>query len=111
MNLGNGLRRVFALLALLALAACATPQDSAPVVDRTKAAPRTAAPAAAAQPGGESFYTVKRGDTLYSIALEHGVDYRELAQWNGLTDPTKISAGQQLRIKPPPERVAQQERN
>jgi lipoprotein NlpD len=110
MNSSIGLRLAFTLLALLAIAACATRQDSAPVVDRTKAAPKPSAPAAVAQPGGE-FYVVKRGDTLYSIALEHGVDYRELAQLNGLTDPTKISVGQQLRVKPPPERAAQQERN
>jgi lipoprotein NlpD len=110
MNSSIGLRLVFTLLTLLALAACATRQDSAPVVDRTKVAPKPPAPAAAAQPGAE-FYVIKRGDTLYSIALEHGVDYRELAQWNGLNDPTKISVGQQLRVKPPPERAAQQERN
>jgi lipoprotein NlpD len=48
----------------------------------------------------EDHYEVKRGDTLYSIALEHGVDYRELAQWNGLDDPTRIRAGQVLRVKP-----------
>src|SRR5712671_4635769 len=110
MNSSIGLRLVFTVLALLALAACATRQDSAPVVDRSKATPKPAAPAAAAQPTGE-FYVVKRGDTLYSIALEHGVDYRELAQLNGLNDPTKISVGQQLRVKPPPERAAQQDRN
>ena len=33
-------------------------------------------------------------------------DYREVAQWNGLSDPTKISVGQQLRVKPPQERAA-----
>jgi lipoprotein NlpD len=110
MNSSIGLRHVFTLLVLLALAACATRQDSAPVVDRTKISPKPAAPAAAAQPAAE-FYVVKRGDTLYSIALEHGVDYRELAQWNGLSDPTKISVGQQLRVKAPPERIAQPDRN
>jgi lipoprotein NlpD len=111
MNISNSLRLVFTLLTLLAVAACATRQDSAPVVDRTKAASRSAAPAAAAAQPGAEFYAVKRGDTLYSIALEHGVDYRELAQWNGLNDPTKISVGQQLRVKAPPERAAQQDRN
>jgi lipoprotein NlpD len=111
MNSSIGLRLAFTLLAFLAVAACATRQDSAPVVDRTKNAPKPAAPAAAAQQPTAEFYIVKRGDTLYSIALENGVDYRELAQWNGLNDPTKISVGQQLRIKPPPERAAQQDRN
>jgi lipoprotein NlpD len=44
---------------------------------------------------------VKRGDTLYSIALEHGASYRDVAQWNQLDDPTKISIGQVLRVTAP----------
>jgi lipoprotein NlpD len=51
-------------------------------------------------PSGD-YYIVKRGDTLYSIALDHGADYREVAQWNKLDDPTKIWIGQQLRVTPP----------
>ena len=54
-----------------------------------------AAPAGAATPGT---YVVKRGDTLYSIALEHGVDYRELAASNNIDDPSKLRIGQVLRI-------------
>jgi lipoprotein NlpD len=91
---------------LLALAACAVRE---PAPSRTKgAAPRTPPATAKAPTASSDYYAVKRGDTLYSIALEHGADYRELAQWNGLTDPTKISVGQQLRVKPPPgtDRVA-----
>lgn len=110
MNSSIGLRLACTLLAVLAVAACATREGSAPVVDRSRGAPRAAAPGAASQPAPE-FYVVKRGDTLYSIALENGADYRELAQWNGLSDPTKLSIGQQLRIKPPQERGASQERN
>ncbi|MGH8726373.1 MAG: M23 family metallopeptidase, partial [Burkholderiales bacterium] len=34
-------------------------------------------------------------------------DYREVAQWNSLDDPTKLRIGQQLRVKPPPERPVQ----
>jgi lipoprotein NlpD len=35
-------------------------------------------------------YTVKRGDTLYGVALDHGLDYKELAAWNQLEDPNLI---------------------
>jgi len=49
----------------------------------------------------DAFYTVRRGDTLYSIALEHGADYREVAQWNSLDDPSKLSVGQVLRVTAP----------
>jgi lipoprotein NlpD len=83
--------------------------DRAP--PRTAAAPRAPAPApvapAPAQPAPDGFYVVKRGDTLYSIALEHGADYREVAQWNGLEDATKIRVGQLLRVAAPEERRTQ----
>ncbi len=46
-------------------------------------------------------YTVKRGDTLFSIALDQGHDYKELAAWNNLDNPNLIRPGQQLRLKPP----------
>src|SRR5258706_6590793 len=75
-----------------------TAQPSLPVLQFTPV------PGAAAQ----GTYVVKRGDTLYSIALEQGVDYRELAQWNGLDDPSRIRVGQELRIAAPPDRSAAQ---
>ena len=88
------------------VAGCASGERAAaPVVDRTgrPAASQAAPPPAPAAPVPqvpEGHYLVKRGDTLYSIALEHGADYREVAQWNGLDDPAKIRAGQVLRVKP-----------
>ena len=43
-------------------------------------------------------YRVQAGDTLYSIAWRLGVDFRQLAQWNGLQDPSRIEVGQRLRV-------------
>jgi lipoprotein NlpD len=96
-------------LALALVAGCAAQRGGAPVEDRRPparaASPRVQAPApapAASVPSApEGFYAVKRGDTLYSIALDHGHDYREVAQWNSLDDPTKLRVGQVLRVKPP----------
>jgi lipoprotein NlpD len=48
------------------------------------------------------FYTVQKGDTLYSIALDNGQDYKDVAVWNGLTDANMIRVDQQLRVRPPP---------
>jgi lipoprotein NlpD len=102
------------VLALL-LAGCASQRSGAPVVDRppggspaAPARPPVAQQTPVPQPSQETFYTVKRGDTLYSIALEHGADYREVAQWNYLDDPTKLRIGQQLRVKPPEDRAGVQ---
>jgi lipoprotein NlpD len=48
-----------------------------------------------------AYYTVQRGDTLYSIAWDAGQDYREVARWNGIRRPYLIKPGQQLRLIPP----------
>jgi lipoprotein NlpD len=97
------------LLAAGLVAGCANSPGGAPVSERSpgrqaSAARKPAAPAPSAAAVPEGFYQVKRGDTLYSIALEHGADYREVAQWNYLDDPTKIRVGQLLRVKAPNER-------
>lgn len=47
------------------------------------------------------YYIVQPGDTLYKIAFQHGVDTRDLAAWNGLTDINFIRAGARLRVLPP----------
>ncbi|HLY25037.1 MAG TPA: peptidoglycan DD-metalloendopeptidase family protein, partial [Aggregatilineales bacterium] len=47
------------------------------------------------------YHVVKKGDTLYSIALDYGQDYRELAAWNSLEDPGLIKIDQRLRLFPP----------
>jgi lipoprotein NlpD len=94
------------LAAAAAVAAgCATPHKPAPVYDgraAKQAAPKPlATPAPVAPRSVADYYSVKRGDTLYSIAQEHGVDQRDVMQWNGLDDPTRLRVGQQLRVRPP----------
>jgi lipoprotein NlpD len=94
-------------LAAAIVAGCVA-RRGAPVVERgpeAKTAPAKAAVAARPAPrppdARPEFYTVRKGDTLYSIALDHGLDYRELAQWNGISDPGIIGLGQRLRLTPP----------
>jgi len=95
-------------MAAIVMAGCAV-RTGAPVVDRTaeaKAAPGkpplAAKPAPRPTDARPEFHTVRKGDTLYSIALDYGLDHRELAQWNGATELSVISIGQQLRLSPPP---------
>jgi len=93
------LQFLVAVLACALLAACATP-NRAPVVERTvtrSPAAKPVAPPAAQKP---ETYTVKRGDTLYSIALDNGLDYRELASWNNISDPAALKPGAVLRLRP-----------
>ena len=76
----------------------------AAVAGQPHAAPKsdasvTARPLPPDAPSG-TVYTVRQGDTLFSIGKAHGIDYRDLAAWNGI-DPASIKVGQQLRLSPP----------
>lgn len=91
-------RLLAVFLPAILLAGCFT-QPPAPSVDRTPTA-QSKAPVAP-PPVGPGYYTVKKGDTLYRIALEHGQDYRDIAGWNNITNPGSIKEGQVLRVIPP----------
>ena len=72
---------------LVLLAGCGSPM--APVTDRTTGS----------QPA-PALYRVQRGDTLYSISFSYGLDYRDVAHWNGIAPPYRIYPGQRLRLRP-----------
>ena len=102
------------------LAACgSSPTNHAPVEDRGRTSSPPAPVAIAVPvpvsgpinpekplPGAENagkpgYYTVKPGDTLIRIALDHGQNWRDIVRWNGLENPNKIEVGQVLRVVPP----------
>jgi lipoprotein NlpD len=96
--------RALLLVLIAAVAGCAS-RTRAPVEDRASQPPKppVASPApaqAGEQPAGPT-YVVKRGDTLYQIALDAGLDYRELAAWNNLENVNVIRVGQMLRLTAP----------
>ena len=93
----------------LFLSACSTAPNKAPVIERSSlpvvaetinvtpvAKPVTKAPEVA-----RGNYVVKRGDTLYRIALDHGQSYSDLVAWNSLKNPNDIKVDQVLRVAPP----------
>ena len=43
-------------------------------------------------------YVVQKGDTLYGIAFNHGLDYHEIIENNNIQNPDVIQAGQELRL-------------
>ena len=86
-------------LVAVSLGGCAS-KAPAPVIERGGQTAKGAAPTASAAKPGE-YHTVKRGETLYSIALEHGQSYRDVAAWNNIDNPNMIRVGQQLRVAPP----------
>jgi lipoprotein NlpD len=102
------LRCAAALIAVALVAAGCASRRPAPVEDRGAAPPPAAAsvarpaPAPAVAPSAPvPTYTVKRGDTLHQIALDSGLDYRELAACNNIEIANVIRVGQVLRLTAP----------
>lgn len=93
------------LIVAAVLAGCSSTPRTAPVVERL-ATPVPATARSQTLGSGDwrpEYYTVRRGDTLYAVALDYGLDYRELAAWNGLEDPNRIRVGQRLRLAAGPQ--------
>lgn len=94
-----------ALLVAFAAGCSMKPRAPAPVVDRSatsaQAAAQRALPRGAENAGKPGFYTVRPGDTLMRISLNHGHSWRDLQVWNNLDNPDRIEVGQVLRVAPP----------
>jgi len=97
-------------LVVLLVAGCAA-RPPVEVVERPQMPPEgTATGQAPAQPPPPPApeekplptHTVARGETLYSIALDAGLDYRQLAAWNNIVNPASVKVGQVLVMAPPP---------
>jgi lipoprotein NlpD len=97
---------------MLMVAACST-TPPAPVIDRipNKTVPPSPSPPTSskpamtpASPAGKpadwrpDTHVVKKGDTLISIGLEYGYDYKEIAEANDLVAPYTIRIGQTLKL-------------
>lgn len=46
--------------------------------------------------GGESYYVVRPGDTMWGISAQLGTTVPRLASANGITNPDEISVGQRI---------------
>ncbi|WP_426318753.1 peptidoglycan DD-metalloendopeptidase family protein [Pseudoduganella sp. R-43] len=95
---------LFLMAASLAvLTACSTVPTQAPVEDRSTPHPTTAPKVAPVEEpkDKEGYYTVHKGDTLIRIAFDRGLNYRDLAAWNNLSNPDDIKVDQVLRLTQP----------
>lgn len=92
-------RIVVGLLVLSVLAGCASSGPRAPVVKRgasPKAAPVNVK--STEKDWRPRVYVVQKGDTLFAIAFNYGLDPRELAEQNAIQDPNLIKVGQQINL-------------
>jgi lipoprotein NlpD len=100
-----GLSNIFALMLIITvLAGCSSSGHRAPVFERGDAAKKKAEEAGQKSSRNKDWrpeaHVVQKGDTLYSIAFNYGFDYHELAELNGIKDPSVISIGQEIRLFP-----------
>ena len=86
--------RIVLILLVLALTACGGGQAVAPVGTYNKPAKKSIQSVKA-----PAIYTVKKGDTLFSISWRYGYDHKTLAKVNGIKSPYTIYVGQKLRFK------------
>ena len=79
--------------------------SSAPVATSSPISMGASLPGAenAGKPG---YYSVRAGDTLTKIALDHGQSWRDVARWNGIDNPNLIEVDQVLRVAPPAQETA-----
>ncbi|MEP6874950.1 MAG: peptidoglycan DD-metalloendopeptidase family protein [Burkholderiales bacterium] len=105
------------VLAITLLTGCTLTPHRAPVEDRlpgakssvvVAASAAASAPVDAAKPlpgaenaGKPGYYMIKTGDTLIRIGLETGQNWKDLAKWNNIDNPSIIEVGQVLRVVPP----------
>lgn len=109
MNKIKSLKNLMALGCVASLlAACSSTPNKAPVVERGMSSSNEVyvpppAPKQVVKPveSARGNYVVKRGDTLYRIALDHGQSYSDLVVWNNLKNPNDIKVDQVLRVAPP----------
>ncbi|MBR2515649.1 MAG: peptidoglycan DD-metalloendopeptidase family protein [Halomonas sp.] len=86
------MRKVFMMSVLaLAISGCANQHQNTPQVRDLSDARRAV--------DSSPQYTVKAGDTLYGIAWEHNLDYRQLAALNNIAAPYQIHPGQTIALR------------
>ena len=94
---------IFSILVLL-LTACES-NPPAPVIERTPQTSKPKPPVAAkpidprtatAKDWRPDSHIVKKGDTLFSISLEYGIYYKDIATANNIAPPYPIKIGQKL---------------
>ncbi len=89
------------LLMCWVVTGCVSP-NTAPIVESQQNPTRVPSPEVVKpRIQNKQLYVVQRGDTLYGIALKHGVDYKELVQWNGIADPNTLKVGQEIDLLVP----------
>jgi lipoprotein NlpD len=92
-------------LLIISITGCES-NPPAPVIDRLPQSSKPKPPAVTKQTDAKATkkdwrpdnHIVKKGDTLFSIGLEYGIDYKEIAAANDIVAPYPIQIGQKLNL-------------
>jgi lipoprotein NlpD len=93
-----------AVATLVAGCAPVSPGANRAIIDdrsNTRNAAKQVVPEVTQAPAAPGFYNVKKGDTLLRIAQQANQNWRDLVDWNNLSNANDIKVGQSLRIVPP----------
>jgi lipoprotein NlpD len=122
MRICTSLKTAFGLVFVAAVLAGCAASRPAPVTEARPAEPTAPVPArptvpgmpaTTAPPGGavatplgkpgetSKVHVIQRGETMRSIANQYGLDFRELAAWNNIENPSLIRVGDTLRLTRP----------
>ena len=97
--------RVLVVTCLMLLMTACESNPPAPVIERTPQASKPKPPVpskpidaktAASKDWRPDSHIVKKGDTLFSISLEYGIYYKDIATANNIAPPYPIKIGQKL---------------
>lgn len=99
-------KAIVVVVAAAVIASCSSSGPHAPIVERGTILKKPGVPETARsikavprdEDGRPQDYVVNKGDTLYSIAFNYGLDYREIAELNSLQNVGMILVGQTLRL-------------
>jgi len=80
-----------------------TPQNyrtviTAPAPTASRTQPRTVNASTRVEAADGYYYSIKRGDTMYSIARDNCSSVNDIARLNNIADPTKIETRQIIRL-------------
>lgn len=93
--------RIVFLILVLSLSACVSKPNPSPVVERPLNRYSTGGSGFDQSSSERKVHVVQGGDTLYNIALRHGLDVRQLAEINNITNPGELQIGQELYLQMP----------
>lgn len=94
-------RRALTAFLIVLLAACQSGYQTTQNRQRSSVKPAQTPVQSAPKTDEAGSITVQAGDTVFGIAFRAGLNYRDVAAWNGIEEPYTIQVGQKLRLTPP----------